>query len=87
MRQQSYSGYRNSDVRFLITYTLNDGRVRTTTARLSDLSLDMPATSGISSSSDLRSLVDDSGLIYVTLRGLPTNVTITNVEIDSKLLH
>ncbi|AID45222.1 hypothetical protein SFBM_1251 [Candidatus Arthromitus sp. SFB-mouse-Japan] len=78
------AGYRNSDVRFLITYTLNDGRVRTTTARLSDLSLDMPATSGISSSSDLRSLVDDSGLIYVTLRGLPTNVTITNVEIDSR---
>lgn len=78
--------YNNRDVRFLITYELNDGRVRTTTVRLSDLSLDVPESDAgrISNANDLRSLVDENGLIYVTLRGLPTNATITNVEIDSR---
>lgn len=78
------SNDKNKDVRFLLTYELSDGRSRTTTVALSDLKLEMPATSGINSVSDLHSLVDENGLVYLTLRGLPSGVTITNMELDSR---
>lgn len=76
----------NQDVRFLITYELSDGRTRTTTVRFNELSLDCPETDSgrISNSNDLRSLVDENGLVYVTLRGLPTDIRITNIELDSR---
>lgn len=76
----------NKDVRFIVTYELSDGRTRTTSVGLSDITLDMPVTdpASISSASDLRSLVDENGLVYLTLRGLPSDVTITNVELDSR---
>ncbi len=75
---------KNKDVRFLLTYELSDGRSRTTTVALSDLKLETPATTGINSVSDLHSLVDENGLVYLTLRGLPAGVTITNMELDSR---
>ena len=76
----------NIDTRFIVTYELSDGRTRTTSVELSDVTLDAPVTepSSISNVSDLRSLVDENGLVYLTLRGLPTDVTITNVELDSR---
>lgn len=76
----------NENVRFIVTYELSDGRTRTTSVGLSDITLDMPVTdpASISSASDLRSLVDENGLVYLTLRGLPSDVTITNVELDSR---
>lgn len=74
----------NDGVKFIVTYELSDGRVRTTSANLSDFSLDIPSKTNISSVSDLDSLVDENGLIYVTLRGLPTDVKITNIELDSR---
>ena len=76
----------NKNTRFILTYELSDGRVRTTSVGLSDVTLDAPVTepSSISNVSDLRSLVDENGLVYLTLRGLSTDVTITNVELDSR---
>lgn len=76
----------NKNTRFIVTYELSDGRTRTTSVGLSDVTLDAPVTepSSISNVSDLRSLVDENGLVYLTLRGLPTDVTITNVELDSR---
>lgn len=76
----------NENVRFIVTCELSDGRTRTTSVGLSDITLDMPVTdpASISSVSDLRSLVDENGLVYLTLRGLPSDVTITNVELDSR---
>lgn len=81
---QDVSGNKNQNVRFLLTYELSDGRTRTTTVALSDLKLETPATTGINSVSDLHSLVDENGLVYLTLRGLPAGVTITNMELDSR---
>ena len=75
----------NSDVRFIVTYTLN-GSTRTTSIGLSDISIDMPVTnsSSLNSSDDLRSLVNENGVVYLTLRGLPSNITVTNIELDSR---
>lgn len=74
----------NADVRFIVTYELSDGRVRTTSTSLTDLKLDAPNTVNISSVSDLNALVDENGLVYFTLRNLPTDVKITNIELDSR---
>lgn len=76
----------NKNTRFILTYELSDGRVRTTSVGLSDVTLDAPVTepSSISNVSDLRSLVDENGLVYLTLRGLPSDVVITDVELDSR---
>ena len=84
--KNSSGNWLNESVRFIVTYDLSDGRTRTTSVGLSDITLDMPVTdpASISSASDLRSLVDENGLVYLTLRGLPSDVTITNVELDSR---
>ena len=84
--KNSSGNWLNESVRFIVTYELSDGRTRTTSVGLSDITLDMPVTdpASISSASDLRSLVDENGLVYLTLRGLPSDVTITNVELDSR---
>ncbi len=75
----------NGNLRFNLTYELN-GSTRTTSVGLSDITLDHPTTnsSAINSVDDLRSIVDENGLVYITLRGLPSNITITNVELDSR---
>ncbi len=74
----------NDNVRFIVTYELSDGRVRTTSTSLKDLTIDVPRRDNVNSVSDLDSVVDENGLIYVTLRGLPTDVKITNIELDSR---
>lgn len=76
----------NENVKFIVTYETSDGRVRTTSVNLSDISLDDPVndSSSVNSVSDLRSLVDENGLVYLTIRGLPTNVNVTNLELDSR---
>lgn len=75
----------NRDTRFIVTYEIN-GSTRTTSIGLSDLTIDMPITDPalINSADSLRSLVSENGLVYVTLRGLPSNITITDVELDSR---
>ena len=76
----------NNNVRFTVSYELSDGRARTTSVNLSDATFEEPVIDGsmVGSTSDLRSLVDENGLVYLTFRGLPTNVTITNIELDSR---
>lgn len=85
-KNSSGNGLLNDNVRFIVTYEMNDGRSRTTSVGLKDMTLDMPVTdpASISSTSDLRSLVDENGLVYLTLRGLPSDVVITDVELDSR---
>ena len=75
----------NTDTRFIVTYTLN-GSTRTTSIGLSDVSIDMPVTDSslINSADDLKSLVSENGLVYLTLRGLPSNIIINNIELDSR---
>lgn len=76
----------NANLRFNITYELNGGSSRTTSVGLSDVTLDQPVTSSsvVDSVDDLRSIVDENGLVYLTLRGLPSNITITNIGLDSR---
>lgn len=75
----------NANLRFNVTYEIN-GSSRTTSIGLSDITLDQPMTSSssISSVDDLKSIVDENGLVYITLRGLPSNITVTNIELDSR---
>lgn len=78
----------NQNVKFIVTYELSDGRVRTTSVDLDDITLDRPVGAedsySVNSVSDLKSLVDENGLVYLTLRGLPSNVNVTNIELDSR---
>lgn len=76
----------NENVKFIVTYETNDGRIRTTSVNFNDISLDEPVndSGSVNSVSDLRSLVDENGLVYLTIRGLPTNVNVTNLELDSR---
>lgn len=78
----------NQNVKFIVTYELSDGRIRTTSVDLSDITLDKPLGDEdshiVNSVSDLKSIVDENGLVYLTLRGLPSNVNVTNIELDSR---
>lgn len=74
----------NKRSRFIVQYNDANGNSRTTAVDFDQISLDMPNVTGINQESDLNSLVDENGRVYLTLRGLPTGVQITGIELDSR---
>lgn len=81
LRASDGTSFKNSNLEFLVTYE-QDGRTRTTNVSAKDIRFEVPRRA--SSVETLNSLVDENGLVYLTLRGLPTGINITNIELDSR---
>ena len=72
---------KNKGLELLVTYE-QDGKTRTTNVSAKDIRFESPRKA--SSVENLNSLVDENGLVYLTLRGLPTGINVTNIELDSR---
>lgn len=81
MMDSAILGVKDRGFELLVTYE-QDGRTRTTNVRMEDMNFEMPVKA--STVDGMYSLVDDRGLVYLTVRGLPTGITVTNIELDSR---